>query len=349
MVEFGIFDSFDLGRSTPGQVLDGRLRFAAAAEGFGIDHYHVTEHHGTPLSVCPSPNLFLAALSQRTTRMRIGALVNVLPNYDPFRLAEEIATLDQLTGGRIDFGVGSGVSPYELAIFGVDAAQAKPVYAEALEAVTTALRTGHMRHEGRLLRSYDAELAVLPVQRPYPPLWYASSNAATAEWAGRNSVNFVGRWNNGAIAETVRTYWKAWEGNRLADDRLNGHVAEPRVGLSSSVVIASSEEHAQDVFGRANELFVERLLHLWHRNDDHRVDAMFATESVLASGAACVGTAESVRDQVVHQVEVSGVNYFEMLAFFGDMSFEEASFSLRAFAEEVAPAVRAVAAKTESS
>jgi alkanesulfonate monooxygenase SsuD/methylene tetrahydromethanopterin reductase-like flavin-dependent oxidoreductase (luciferase family) len=86
-LHFGIFDSLDLGNAGPGDLLADRLRFAQEAERLGFGHYHVTEHHGTPLSVCPSPNLFTAALSQRTSSMRIGALVNVLPAYDPFRLA----------------------------------------------------------------------------------------------------------------------------------------------------------------------------------------------------------------------------------------------------------------------
>ena len=123
---FGIFDSLNLGDSAPGPVIASRLDFAVAAEAAGIGHYHVTEHHGTPLSVCPAPNLFLAALSQRTTRLRIGALVYVLPAYEPLRLAEEIAILDQLTHGRLDVGVGRGVSPYELAYFGVNAARRGP-------------------------------------------------------------------------------------------------------------------------------------------------------------------------------------------------------------------------------
>jgi alkanesulfonate monooxygenase SsuD/methylene tetrahydromethanopterin reductase-like flavin-dependent oxidoreductase (luciferase family) len=346
-MEFGIFDSFDLDRTSPGDVLGARLRFAVEAERLGIGHYHVTEHHGTPLSVCPSPNLFLAALSQRTDRMRIGALVNVLPAHDPFRLAEEISILDQLTGGRIDLGVGSGVSPYELAIFGVDAAQAKAIYAETLSAVTTALRTGHLRHDGTHLRSYDADLSVLPVQRPYPPLWYASSNTATAEWAGHNGINFVGRWNGGAITEAVRTYRDAWEANRHADDRLNAHVPAPRVGLTASVVIAPGDEQALDLFGRANDLFCDRITHLWHRNDDHRADRAFATETALAGGTACVGSVRSVRDQVIHQIETAGVNYFEMALFFGDMSFEEAMYTLGAVAEHIVPAATEVSAKSD--
>lgn len=338
-MEFGIFDSFDLGGSSPGAVLNGRLRFAVEAERLGIGHYHVTEHHGTPLSVCPSPNLFLAAVSQHTSRMRIGALVNVLPSYEPFRLAEEVATLDQLAGGRLDFGVGAGVNPYELAIFGIEADQARPLYREILEAVTTALRTGHMRHSGQLLRSYDAELSVLPVQRPYPPLWYASSNTPTAEWAGRHGINFLGRWNGGAITEAVQAYWQAWEGHRHEKGRLNEHVRRPRVGISGRVVIASSDEEAHDLFGRANDLFCARVTHLWHRNSDHRVDQTFATEPALASGFACVGTADSVRDQLVAQISESGANYFEASMFFGDLTLERALHTLRAFSEHVAPAL----------
>ncbi|WP_027940846.1 LLM class flavin-dependent oxidoreductase [Amycolatopsis taiwanensis] len=338
-MEFGIFDSFDLGVHDPGEVLRTRLRFAVEAERLGIGHYHVTEHHGTPLSVCPSPNLFLAAVSQDTRKMRIGALVNVLPSYDPFRLAEEIATLDQLSAGRIDFGGGAGVSPYELAIFGIDAEQAKPVYRETLQAVTTALRTGHMRHAGRLLRSYDAELSILPVQRPYPPLWYASGNPATAAWAGRHGINFIGRWNGGAITEAIRTYWRAWETHRHEDGRLNEHVTTPRVGLSSRVVIAPTENQAREIFERANDLFCARVTHLWHRNSDHRIDRTFATEPALASGFACVGTPDSVRDQIVDQLRVCSANYFEASMFFGDLTFDHALYTLRAFTEQVAPAV----------
>jgi alkanesulfonate monooxygenase SsuD/methylene tetrahydromethanopterin reductase-like flavin-dependent oxidoreductase (luciferase family) len=330
-MEFGIFDSFDLGRATPGDVLASRLRFAEQAELLGVDHYHVTEHHGTPLSVCPSPNLFLSALSQRTSRMRFGALVNVLPAHHPFRLAEEISVLDQLSGGRVDVGVGSGVSPYELAVFGVAAADAKAVYQDRLVELTTALRTGKLA---------DHTLSVLPVQRPYPPLWYASSNTASARWAGANAVNFVGRWNGGTVTDAVRAYRDAWSDHRDDTGRLNPHVTEPRVGIAAGLVIADSDEQAGDVYGRANDLFCERVTQLWHEHGDHRVDRAFATETALATGAAWVGTADTVRDIAVHQVGTAGVNYVELSLFFGDLTEEQAGHSLRAFVEHVAPAAR---------
>jgi alkanesulfonate monooxygenase SsuD/methylene tetrahydromethanopterin reductase-like flavin-dependent oxidoreductase (luciferase family) len=334
--EFGIFDSFDQGDSTPGQVIANRLDFAVEAEKAGIRHYHVTEHHGTPLSVCPSPNLFLAALSQRTAAMRIGALVHVLPTYDPLRLAEEIAVLDQLTGGRLDVGVGSGVSPYELGYFGIDPAQARARYAETLSAVTRALTTGRMRHSGTLLRDYDVELSVGPVQRPHPPLWYASSNTATAEWAGANGVNFVGRWNDGGFIPAARAYWDA---RRLRSDAAAGAI--PRIGTAAHVYIGRSDDEAVERFRKANDVFARQLLKLWHDNGNHNADHLYDTDRTMANGNSLVGSAETVAARLAAQVSQAPVNYFEATLAFGDLTPGEATANLSAFAETVMPAVRA--------
>jgi alkanesulfonate monooxygenase SsuD/methylene tetrahydromethanopterin reductase-like flavin-dependent oxidoreductase (luciferase family) len=333
---FGIFDSLDLGDSSPGRVLAERLEFAVAAEAAGIGHYHVTEHHGTPLSVCPSPNLFLAALSQRTFTLRFGPLVYVLPAYEPLRLAEEIATLDQLSGGRLDIGVGRGISPYELGFFGVAADRARPIYAETLAAVTGALATGRMRHRGEYLRDYDVELSVRPIQRPHPPLWYASSGADSARWAGAHGVHFVGRWNGGAFVSAADDYWEAW--------RARGSDGEaPNVGVAATVYIADTDEAALARYRMANEVFGRRLTKLWHEHGDHRADALVDPDSGLARGNALVGSARTVRDLLVRQVEAAAINYFEAMLVFGDLTRAEAQANLRAFAETVMPAVREAA------
>lgn len=335
---FGIFDSFDLGGFTPGQVIAGRLDFAVAAEAAGIGHYHVTEHHGTPLSVCPSPNLFLAALSQRTSHMRMGVLVNVLPAHEPLRLAEEVAILDQLTGGRLDVGVGRGVSPYELAYFGVDAERAPEIYAETRDALTAAWSTGRLAHRGKLLRDYDAELSVLPVQRPHPPLWYASPNRETAEWAGAHGVNLVGRWNGGAFIPAVEAYWRAW-----ADAGRPGGTP-PRIGSAARVYIGRTDAEGLARFRQANEVFSAELTKLWHQHGNHRADATADTEGTLASGNAIAGSAATVRDRLVEQVRQYPVNYLELTLAFGDLTPEEARANLAAFAETIMPAVREAAA-----
>jgi len=336
---FGIFDSFDLGDSTPGRVIAHRLDFAVAAEAAGFGHYHVTEHHGTPLSVCPSPNLFLAALSQRTSVMRIGALVHVLPAYEPMRLVEEIAVLDQLTGGRLDVGVGRGVSPYELAHFGVDPAQAKAIYAETLELVIRALATGRLRHSGTVLRDYDAELSVGPVQKPHPPLWYASSNTASAEWAGANNVNFVGRWNGGEFTGAAGTYWTAWRSRQDA-----ATAPPPRIGVATRIFIGDTDAGAVERFRKASDVYLRQLTKLWHDHGNHQVDAAFDTDRTLANGNSLAGTAQTVRDALIEQVRRAPVNYCEVTLAFGDLTPDEAGANLAAFAQTVMPAVREEAA-----
>ena len=330
---FGIFDSFNLGNSAPGAVIASRLDFAVAAEAAGIGHYHVTEHHGTPLSVCPAPNLFLAALSQRTSRLRIGALVYVLPAHEPLRLAEEIAVLDHLTHGRLDVGVGSGVSPYELDYFGVDASQARARYAETLDVLTRALATGRMTHTGTLLRDYDVELSVGPVQQPHPPLWYASSNTATAEWAGANNVNFVGRWNGGAFVPAAQAYWQSWE------DRHAGAVPRPRLGFAANVYLGATDRAATERFRQANDVFARQLTKLWHDHGNHQADALWDTDQTLANGNSLAGSAETVRDLLIERVQEAPVNYFEATLAFGDLTPAEARDNLAAFAETVMPAL----------
>ncbi len=337
---FGIFDSLDQGTSPAAQVLRERVKFAQTAERLGIDHYHVTEHHGTPLSVCPSPNIFLAAISQRTRRMRLGALVYVLPAYNPLRLAEEISALDHLSDGRLDVGVGSGISPYETALFDVPADEMKPRYAEALDLLLTTLATGRIQHTGPLLPDYDATLSITPLQSPYPPIWYASSNTRSAIWAGQHDVNFAGRWGGGSFVDAAREYWATWQSRHDDAAELVQRGAEPRVGLSTTIVIGDSEQQALDRYQRAYTMFGERVTQLWHEHGNHQVDPIADPAAGLKSGNAIVGTRESVRDQVVAQVEAAPVNYFEIMPLFGDLSYEEGVAALTRFSEYVMPAVR---------
>lgn len=324
---FGIFDSFDRGNTTPAELLRGRIDFALAAEQAGIDHYHVTEHHGTPLSVCPSPNIFLAAIATRTRTMRIGALVYVLPMYNPLRLAEEVATLDQLTGGRIDLGIGAGISPYELGFFGIAPEEAKPKYQEHLETLTETLRTGRYR----LGSGAEALLSVRPVQTPYPALWYASSNPATAQWAGTTGVNLAGRWNSGQFAEVANTYWQAVDAGVE-------HVRTSmlRIGPSASVVVGETDAQARELFETAGSKFTNDLLTLWHENDNTKFDANYNLENMIAKGNAVVGSVESVTNTILEQVESARINYFEATLAFGTMTAQQARGNLTRFAEVMA-------------
>ena len=123
-MKFGIFDHLDRNELPMAQYYEERLKLVELYDRTGFHAYHVAEHHSTPLGMAPSPSVFLSAVAQRTRRLRFGPLVYILPLYHPLRVAEEVCMLDHLSNGRLQLGVGRGVSPFELGYFGVDAAEA---------------------------------------------------------------------------------------------------------------------------------------------------------------------------------------------------------------------------------
>src|SRR6201982_1075390 len=129
-MEFGVFDHLDRHGGALADYYEDRLKIAEAYDAAGFYSYHLAEHHATPLGLAPVPGLFLAAASQRTRRIRLGPCVYCLPLYNPLRLIEEVCMLDHLSGGRLELGIGRGVSPYELGYFGVDAAETRAIFKE---------------------------------------------------------------------------------------------------------------------------------------------------------------------------------------------------------------------------
>jgi alkanesulfonate monooxygenase SsuD/methylene tetrahydromethanopterin reductase-like flavin-dependent oxidoreductase (luciferase family) len=141
-VKIGIFDHLDRRDVPLQQYYADRLALVEHYDRLGFHAYHVAEHHQTPLGLSPSPSVYLSAVAQRTSRLRFGPLVYILPLYHPLRLADEICMLDHLSGGRLELGVGRGISPIEVGYFGVDVAQSQAIYLESFEVLMKALRSG---------------------------------------------------------------------------------------------------------------------------------------------------------------------------------------------------------------
>src|SRR5271169_1026781 len=180
-MKVGVFDHMDRAGSPLGQQYEDRLRLIGAYEDAGIHAYHLAEHHSTPLGMSPSPNLFLAAIAQRTKRLRFGPLVYPLVLYHPIRLIEEICMLDHMSGGRFEFGIGKGASPHELRIYGADPdAWAPKAHAEALEVLMQGLQNDVLNFEGEVFQFKDVPVEMRPLQRPHPPMWYGASRAEGA-------------------------------------------------------------------------------------------------------------------------------------------------------------------------
>jgi len=155
---------------------------AEYAEELGYEGFWVGEHHfQASQRVFPSPQMLLAAISQRTKNLRLGTGVNVLPINDPVRLAEDIAELDLISHGRVCFGAGRGYQPHEYAGFNIPIESAKARFWECLEIIRRAWTEECFSYQGHFYQYQDIALLPRPVQKPHPPIWVAAASPGSAE------------------------------------------------------------------------------------------------------------------------------------------------------------------------
>jgi len=344
---FGIFDWVDASGQELADHYERRLRLVELADRSPFWCYHVAEHHGTPLGLVPSPNMFLAAVAARTRRLRFGPLVNVLPLYDPVRLVEEICMLDHLSRGRLELGLGRGGVPGELAPYGVRAEDTREIFQEALALVLQGLREGRFDHQGRWFPNRAGSTPLRPFQRPYPPLWYPTSFPDSVPWIAREGISilfaFLLARQQTTAAEQIERYRQIQQEHRADSGRLNGHVAEPCVGVCHHVVVAETDTEAHAVARRALQRWFANFNHLWLRE---RGTEYFPSDvdAFIEAGHAIVGSPRTVREQVRQTLAETGGNYFAGVFAFGDLTEEEASRSLDLFARQVIPDLMAAGA-----
>ena len=311
-LSFGIFDHLDHAGGSLHQQYSDRLEIAAACDEAGFRAYHVAEHHGTPHGVAASPNLFLSAVAQRTRKLRLGPLVMLLNLYHPLRAFEEICMLDQLSGGRLDFGIGRGASPLELSFFGVSAAEAQDRYSEAAEIVLKAMETDTLTYSGRHFSLSDVPITLSPIQKPHPPLWYGAMRPETARWAAENSINIacVGKSNAiRAITDAYRAHWKT----RPTQDM-------PLLGMVRIVVIAESDVEARALAAPAYARWFKTFTFLSRtRNLPVPPNLPKSFEEALDDGFCLVGSPSTVREALKNQVVEAGITYVMCQLAFGDL------------------------------
>ena len=223
-IQFGIFDHIELHGDRPvREVYEQRIALLQRAEEGGFYGFHLAEHHGHDFAAAPSQAVFLAALARETTTLKLIPTVVCLPLHHPVRLLEELTMLDVLSNGRLELGVGRGITPFEHLQFGHSPDEAAARTADTLRMVLDGL--GDRPHlERRLTRSTDfleLELPFRPIQHPYPPLW----SAGNVETAGRGGHNFI---FPGPIPTEVRArYDELRADSRKQPGHQNPHVASP--------------------------------------------------------------------------------------------------------------------------
>ncbi len=344
-MKIAVFDHMDRGAVPLREHYSNRLRLIETYDEVGFDGYHLAEHHATPLGIAPSPSVFLAAVAQRTRRMRLGPLVYTLSMHHPLRVIEEICMLDQLSGGRLDLGIGRGVSPFEIGYYGVDPQKAQQIYLESFQVIMQGLTHKTVDFHGEHFNFSNVPMEMECLQKPVPPLWYGLGTVEGAKWAADNGVNVVCNGPAVAVRRITDTYRQHWldAGRNLAQ--------LPRVGVSRHIIVADTDEAAQRIAEHAYTRWRASLMHLWVKHGSAPTHLALAFPETFAgaqeSGMGIAGSPDTVRAWALREVERCGVNYLVCRVAFGDMPVDDALRSVRLFSQHVMPELRAATAGSE--
>jgi alkanesulfonate monooxygenase SsuD/methylene tetrahydromethanopterin reductase-like flavin-dependent oxidoreductase (luciferase family) len=335
-MEFGIFDHLDRAGTALPDYYEDRLKIVEAYDRAGFYAYHIAEHHATPLGMAPSPNVFLAAVSQRTRRLRFGPLVFVLPLYNPLRLIAEICMLDQMSGGRLELSFGRGASPIELAYFGADPAAAQDIYNEAVEVILRGLTHKSLDFHGKHFDFDNVPMELAPLQKPHPPIWYGAHAPDSAARAARRSLNVVTLDPTPEARLAMDSYHKTWR-------EMHGvGAALPKLGLGRFIVVAETDAEALRLARRAYVVWHHSFTHLFRlhgRAQSHPRPPDF--DALMERGQGVAGSPATVKEYLDAQLAETGCNYVVGQFAFGDMSVGECLGSIGLFAKDVMPALRA--------
>jgi alkanesulfonate monooxygenase SsuD/methylene tetrahydromethanopterin reductase-like flavin-dependent oxidoreductase (luciferase family) len=208
----------------------------------GYDAVWLAEHHFSSFSVCPSVHVMGTHVAARTRNLRIGTAVSLAAFYHPLRLAEEVALLDVLSGGRVNWGAGRGFDRVEFEAFGVPGEESAPRFREAVRIVLEAWRNERFSFEGDYFRFDDVEVLPKPLQQPHPPVWVAASSEPAIEWAAAEGHTIMMD-PHSAHVEIARK-------RELYRARLeaNGHSFEGReIPMARLLAVAPDAEQAKEV------------------------------------------------------------------------------------------------------
>jgi alkanesulfonate monooxygenase SsuD/methylene tetrahydromethanopterin reductase-like flavin-dependent oxidoreductase (luciferase family) len=340
-MKFGLFDHVDRNDRPLATQFDERLEFAAAADEAGFYCLQLAEHHGTPLNMVPNPAVYLGAVSRVTKRIRMGALVFLLPLYSPLRLIEEIAMLDQLSHGRLDVGVGRGVSPFELNFHKVNHDQSRDIFLDAYDCIIKGLTSDELNHAGPFFTYTKVPMELKPLQKPYPPIWYASSAEFGSRWAGERGLHF------GTLG-SIETAKKNIDAFKDAYAKAGSKPAHPKpefpggivMGVNRQVVVADTDAEARRIAQPAHEQHHEKITWLLKRNVtsiNYTQHIVGGFDAAIQAGTVIAGSPDTVRAEIERQVKAIGVNYLNCAMFFGNMALADALRSQKLFATEIMP------------
>jgi len=312
-----------------------------AAESLGFDSLWVTEHHFRHFGgQMPSPSVILAAASQRTRRLALGAAVSIIPMHNPLRIAEEFAMVDQLSSGRLRFGAGRGMHPTEYAVFGYDWNDAQKRLPEALDIIMRAWSGEEFEWRGRYYQFPRLRVYPQPYQRPHPPI-YITANRDPESFnlvGGRGHHLMTLPWiaTNEEQGARVESYKNAL--------RAGGHsVADKDVFTMYPVYVGSGDEEAK-----------AEVLESWHRWRGFALEAVGALpgtpayerifphlsyDAMVRDGRGVFGSPQTCARILKRIIDTVGTSHIGLTFHFGGLSQDKVLKSMERCAQLVLPAL----------
>src|SRR5882724_12229893 len=348
-MDFGVFLEQTRRGVDQGGAFREMLEVADAAEAWGLDVVWLAEMLFNPArSVLSGPLLVASWIVARTRRLRTGTAVQLLPLNHPLRLAGEISTLDHLSQGRFEFGIGRSGSPRAYDALGVPYAESQERFFEALEIMLEAWKGERFSYEGKFYRFQNVAVSPRPVQRPHPPLRMAANSRETFPFVGRAGLPLFVGVRDLDIPELrvhLQTYRKAW--------RDAGHPGDGDVCLRLPVYAAPSEREALDEprenityfyrrhaeltrsgLGRADTGSEERRRTLSEKVDELTYEEILRTRVAFGTAAGLIDRIAQVRDELGLTGVVAELNPGGLLP------MERMQRTLRVLTHEVMPAFR---------
>ncbi|WP_420639233.1 LLM class flavin-dependent oxidoreductase [Candidatus Poriferisocius sp.] len=351
-MKFGLFYEHQLPRpwraGDEQRLLLDALDQVELADQLGFDYAWEVEHHFLEeYSHSSAPEVFLAAASQRTERIRLGhGIVQMPPAYNhPARVAERIATLDLISGGRVDFGTGESSAAVELGGFGIDHADKRPAWAEATEQCCNMMvMDPYPGFEGRYFSMPCRNVVPKPAQKPHPPLWVACSNKDTIKLAARlgmGALSFAFL-DPDEAAQWVEDYYRI-----LATECVPiGHTVNPNIAMVVGLSVHPDQAEAERRGLEGFRFFGHGLLHYYvgGRHQPGRTDVWAdfqrtKEEFDMLGGTLGIGTPDLVAKQLQGYAE-AGVDQVMFVQQSGRATHEHICDSMRLFAAEVMPALK---------
>ena len=342
-MKFGIFalpTYYPEAHGTIGEFYQRILELLEKAEQLGFDSAWANEHHFHAYGgMIPDPAVLLAAIAARTSRIRIGTSVSLVPLHHPLEVAEEYAMVDQLSGGRLDLGIGRGFMRYDYDSLQVPWDEAYPILKESLDVIRKAWQHQPFTHHGQYFHFDEVAVWPVPAQRPHPPIWGAATTTpSTFEWFGSQGfglLTVVYLQSLDKLAALIQHYRDA--------GAAAGHApAALPVGTHYQVYCSEDGKEARRVGEQAIRRYVE-LNNAARAQGAVRFDMdplEIRIEPLIEEARVCVGTPDECAAILQRADETLDLVSVEGTFVFGDISYEQAHRSLELFAREVMPRFR---------